>query len=200
MPHPRAPNITPPPAALRLPPNQIPRMRHCRQAETPAPGLRPAIPASPQHQGLGNSPSPARILRAALLRSSIPGSTPLRFPLRVRFPLRTQVSAPRWKQQQRAGRACVRARVRACVCVCVCAGGPPRSPARPLLPSALHAAMPAESLTRAPTRLRSHTRARACNTLPHPQLHTSDSPSWGAHKGLDAPAPRSSRSAACGAE
>lgn len=117
-PHPRAPNITSPPAAPRLPPNQIPRMRHCRRADTPAPGLRPATPASPQHQGLGNSPSRARILRAALLPSSIPGSTPLRFPLRVRFPLRRSRLRDGSSSNEQGGRVYARVCARACACAC----------------------------------------------------------------------------------
>lgn len=188
---------------------QHPTPTRCPEAPAQSDTAHAALPASrhpssrpaPGDPGLAAASGPGQLTvsGAHSARSSAPGphprlaSAPLPAPGPVPAP---QVSAPRWKQQQRAGRACVRARAR----VCVCAGGPPRSPARPLLPSALHAAMPAESLTRAPTRLRSHTSARACNPLPHPRLHTSDSPSWGAHKGLDAPAPRSSRSAARGAE
>lgn len=63
---------------------------------------------------------------------------------------------------------CARARAR------LCAGESPRSPARPLLPPALHAAMPAESLTRAPTLRGAHTRARvhpfAAPPAPHAPL------------------------------
>lgn len=58
---------------------------------------------------------------------------------------------------------CARARL--------CAGGPPRSPVRPLLPPALHAAMPAESLTRAPTLRGAHSRARVHPSAAPPALH-----------------------------
>lgn len=68
-----------------------------------------------------------------------------------------QDSAPGLWQKQPASREGVCARA-----ACVYTGaGALRSPARPLLPPALHATMPVESLTRAPSRPGAHTRARA---------------------------------------
>lgn len=174
--HGRALDTPPPPLPPRFPPNQRPRTRRYRRAETSAPPpapLRPrprrSVPTWP------HSPSRARSPRAAPLWALILGARLIRSLLPLGFPLAPQGSAPRWWQRQRAkqeGRVCVCESARG-----VCAGGP-RAPLRAWLsPPALHAAMPVESLTRAPTaraRARAHTgRAHtpaAAHPAPHPGL------------------------------
>lgn len=207
VPHGRAPNTPPPPAAPEAPAQSeaahaaLPAGRHPSSPPAPPrPRPRRSGPARP-----GHTHRPGRAVRAPLRSgTAFPGSALLRSGSRSGLGSRSaglgseMVAAA----ASEAGRACacvyVCARARG---VCVCAGGP-RAPLRaPLLPPVLHAAMPAESLTRAPTRpgayTRTHTRTPGRAHIPaaaHPAPH-----SWGAHKGPFAPARRSPRSAARGA-
>lgn len=151
----RTQHPTPTPAP-RLPPNQRTRTRR-RRADTLAPGLRPSIPASPQRPGLATLTVPG----AQSARSSVPGphpqlaSAPLPAPAPVPVP---QGSAPRWWQQQRGGRACVRARalVRgrapAFPCAPAPASCPPRSDASRISNARSHPPGLSHSRARAPLR------------------------------------------------
>ncbi|XP_078190006.1 uncharacterized protein LOC103790409 [Callithrix jacchus] len=159
--HGRAPCTPPSPLPPRLPPNQRPRTRRLRRADTPA--LRPA-PLRPRPRRSGpappHSPSGARRPRAAPLRAGIPRLGCLRSPLRLRFPLRRARlrDGGRGGERGREG-VCVREGARR---VRVRVRGRVRAPLRaPLLPPVRHAEMPAESLPRASppcAHIRAHTR------------------------------------------
>lgn len=177
------PGAPPPAPRVHAPRTRTQHPTPTRCPETPAqsedahaapagrhPSSRPASfdPCLAAASGPGHTHRSGRAVRAQLRSGA---SSPARLRSASRFGSSSRSTGLGSEMVAAAARregVCARARAR------LCAGESPRSPARPLLPPALHAAMPAESLTRAPTLRGAHTRARvhpfAAPPAPHAPL------------------------------